>query len=168
DLVLYLLGNPRPISVSAMTFRGVGETKVDVVFDVEEHATVFVRFDNGCVLTLEKAWAANMENTDEIRILGSKGGLKLISPQVGGGYVSYYTEQNGNCVVSTLNVPQPFPIDISINVVKDFVKACLEGTRPRTTGEDGLLIMQIMEMAYLSAKLGREMTYEEFMKMQKM
>jgi len=164
DLVLYLLGNPRPISVSAMTFRGVGETKVDTVFDVEEHATIFVRLDNGCVLTLEKAWAANMENTEEIIILGSKGGLKLISPQIGGGYVSYYTERNGNCVVSTLNVPPPFPIDISINVIRDFVKACLEDKRPRTTGEDGLLIMQIMEMSYLSAKLRREVAYEEYIK----
>lgn len=167
DLVLYLLGNPQPVSVSAMTFQGVGETKVDTTFDVEEHATLFIRFDNGCVLTLEKAWAANIQNTEGIMILGSKGGLKLNSPQIGGGYVSYYTEKDGNCVVSTLDVPPAFPPDVSINVVRDFVKSCLTNTRPRTTGEDGLLIMQIMEMAYLSAKLGREITLKESQEMQK-
>ncbi|MBS7606881.1 hypothetical protein KEJ14_03450 [Candidatus Bathyarchaeota archaeon] len=50
------------------------------------------------------------------------------------------------------------------NVIRNFVKACLEDKRPRTTGEDGLLIMQIMEMSYLSAKLGREVAYEEYIR----
>ena len=46
-------------------------------------------------------------------------------------------------------------------LVKDFVEACLEDRPPKTTGEDGLKTMQIIDMAYKSAKLNREVKISE-------
>lgn len=46
-------------------------------------------------------------------------------------------------------------------LVDDFVRACLEDRNPKTSGEDGLKVMQVINAAYESAKLGREVKVSE-------
>ena len=46
-------------------------------------------------------------------------------------------------------------------LIRDFVEACLENRNPKTPGEDGLKTMQIIDMAYLSARLGKEVTVKD-------
>ncbi|OYT46312.1 gfo/Idh/MocA family oxidoreductase [Candidatus Bathyarchaeota archaeon] len=154
DVLLYLMGSPQPASVSAVTFKGIEPTpSLESPFDVEEHSTAFVRFEGGLTATFETAWAANMENRNEVLILGSKGGLRL-NP------FTYYTEKDGEQVsfgadLSSKRVPT------MERLIEDFVNACVEDGSPKTPGEDGLKVMQIIDMAYLSAKLGREVTLKE-------
>src|SRR6266436_2493255 len=64
DSVWYLMGTPRPISVSAQVFRNFEHIVNVSVFDVEDSAYAFIRFDNGAVVQLETSWAGNL--TDEI------------------------------------------------------------------------------------------------------
>ena len=45
-------------------------------------------------------------------------------------------------------------------LIMDFISACHKNHRPKTAGEDGLKAMQIIEMAYKSATLGKEVTVE--------
>ncbi len=151
DAILYILGSPQPLAVSAMTFRGVGDQpKPNVVYDVEEHASLMVRFKDGLVATVETAWAANMDQGEGIVLFGTKGGLKL-NP------FTFYTEQEGKQVAITIDLPMEY----GSGYVDDFVTACLENREPKTPGEDGLKVMQITSMAYLSAKLGREVTLKD-------
>ncbi|MGD8240708.1 MAG: Gfo/Idh/MocA family oxidoreductase [Armatimonadota bacterium] len=153
DLMLYVLDSPKPVSVAAMTFQGVGApAPAGVVHDVEDQATVFVRFEGGLTVTFEQSFAANMANADDIRIFGTKAGLA-------GDPLELYTEQEGQQVKIVPDLPQqsrgaPQPL------IADFVAACLEDREPRTHGEDGLTVTRIMRAAYASAEQGREVTIE--------
>jgi len=151
DAILYILGSPQPIAVSAMTFRGVGDQpKLNFVYDVEEHASLMVRFKDGPVATIEAAWAANMDQGEGTILFGTKGGLKL-NP------FTFYTEQEGKHVAVTIDLP----VEGGERFIDDFIAACLEDKSPKTPGEDGLKVMQIISMAYLSAKIGREATLKD-------
>lgn len=70
-----------------------------------------------------------------------------------------YAEQEGRNVATTIEPPPH-----TSGLVDDFVTACLENKSPKTPGEDGLKVMQIIDMAYLSAKLGREAAFKDLKK----
>ncbi|MCW4021504.1 MAG: Gfo/Idh/MocA family oxidoreductase, partial [Candidatus Bathyarchaeota archaeon] len=157
DVMLYLLGSPQPTSVSAITFKGVGTPpKLDVTYDVEEHASLFVRFDNGSAVTFEVAWASNMEGGESADLFGTKGGLRL-SP------FTYYATMDDSWAAFVVDMHRRWVRDHlgTTSYIEDFADACLENRDPLTPGEDGLKVMQIINMAYLSAKLGREVTLED-------
>src|SRR5207237_8444408 len=60
DSIWYLMGTPRPVSVSAQVFRNFEHLVKVPVFDVEDAAYAFIRFENGAVVQLETSWAANL------------------------------------------------------------------------------------------------------------
>ena len=154
DLILYLLGSPQPSAVSAMTFRGVGiPPKVTTPYDVEEHASLLVRFINGPIVTFEIAWASNMDHGEGVVLFGTRGGLKL-NP------FTFYTEQGGKQIAISVDILSKPTGDL----INDFVTACLKDRVPKTPGEDDLKVMQIISMAYASARLGREVTLSELEK----
>lgn len=65
DAAWYLLGCPRPVSVSAQLgthFRDL--VPEEIKFDVEDSGFAFLRFEDGVVMHLEVSWAANV--TDAI------------------------------------------------------------------------------------------------------
>jgi len=149
DVILYLLGSPQPYAVSAMTFRGIEDLpKLDATFDVEEHASVLVRFVNDATAMFETSWASNMESGKNAIILGSKGGLKLYP-------FTYYTKQNGEHTALTIDLEKR-RVDSMKMLINDFTAACLDDKTPKTPGEDGLKVMQVISAAYESANLGRE------------
>ena len=53
DSVWYLMGTPRPISINAQVFRNFDHLVNAAVFDVEDAAYAFIRFENGAVVQLE-------------------------------------------------------------------------------------------------------------------
>lgn len=157
DAILYLLGSPQPIAVSAMTFRGVGTIpKLETTYDVEEHASLFVRFDDGSAVTFEVAWASNTESVETAVLFGPDGGLKL-SP------FTYYAIIDNSWAALSVDLHRRWVRDNlgTTTYIDDFADACLEDRDPLTPGADGVKVMQITSMAYLSAKLGREVTTEE-------
>ena len=154
DVALYLLGNVQPVSASAMTFSGIEPApKLDTTYDVEEHSSVFVRFKEDVTAVFETTWAANMNSYAETLIFGSKGGLRL-DP------FTYYTEEDGMGVSKIYDVPHDSG-EIWSRLVEDFITACLRDRKPKTSGEEGLKIMEIIDMAYRSASLKREVTIQE-------
>jgi len=154
DVSLYLLGNVQPISVSAMRFTGIEPAvKLNTVYDVEEHSSIFVRFDNGVTATFETAWASNIGPHRETLVFGSAGGLKL-DP------FTYYTEERGIGVSKSFDIPERSR-EIWNRLIDDFITACQKNRNPKTPGEDGLKIMEIIDMAYRSAKLKREVRIQE-------
>lgn len=154
DVILYLLESPQPEAVNAMSFRGIEDLpELDVTYDVEEHSSVFVRFQEGPVAMFETAWATNFDNTQEAIVMGTKGGLKL-NP------FTYYTKQDWNQVAIKTDLPRMWGMNMKL-LVDDFVRACLEDKKPKTPGEDGLKVMQVIDAAYRSSKLEREVKVSE-------
>ena len=78
DLAIWSMGNPKPFSATASTYckfandesqadsvhATFGEVKDDGIFDVEDLAMGFIKFDNGACLSLEFSWASNIEAED--------------------------------------------------------------------------------------------------------
>ena len=154
DASLYLLGNVQPVSASAMRFTGIEPAvNLSTVYDVEEHSSIFVRFKEGITATFETAWASNIGPHTETLIFGSAGGLKLTP-------FTYYTEEEGLGVSKIFNIPQRSR-EIWNQLIDDFVTACMKDRDPKTPGRDGLKTMEIIDMAYRSAKLKREVTIRE-------
>jgi len=154
DLALYLLGEVQPVSVSAMTFTGIEPAvEINTVYDVEEHSSVFVRFKEEAVAIFETAWASNIGPRTETLIFGSAGGLKL-DP------FTYYTEEKGLWLSKSLEAPWRSQ-KIWNKLIDDFITACWKNDEPKTSGEEGLKIMKIIDMAYQSARLKREVDIQE-------
>lgn len=154
DVILYLLGSPQPEAVSAMTFRGIEDLpKLDVTFDVEEHSSSLVRFKDGPIALFETAWAANYDDTHEAIILGTKSGLRMHP-------FTYYTKMEEQQVAIKMELPELWGVNMRL-LLTDFATACLEDKTPKTTGEDGLKVMQVINATYESAKLGREVKISE-------
>ncbi|MGR3662213.1 MAG: Gfo/Idh/MocA family protein, partial [Paracoccaceae bacterium] len=88
DLTLWLMGNPKPVTVSGTARTELArqpgqwsligaDNPVGDNWDVEEFANAFVRFDNGATMMLEVSWLTH-HNTDrddmQIWLYGDKGG----------------------------------------------------------------------------------------------
>ena len=58
------MGTPRPVSVTAAVFQNFKHLVKTPIFDVEDAAFAFIRFENGAVVQLKTSWAGNL--TDEI------------------------------------------------------------------------------------------------------
>jgi len=154
DVILYLLESPQPEAVSAMTFQGIEDLpELDVTYDVEEHSSAFVRFQNGSVAVFETTWATNFDNIDEAIVMGTKGGLKLHP-------FTYYTKEDLNQVAIKTDLPRLWGMNMKL-LIDDFVRACLEDKKPKTPGEDGLKVMQVINAAYESSRLKREVKISE-------
>jgi predicted dehydrogenase len=88
------MGKPKPVSAAGFTFQKIGAKGVrlergwqpadvrerreqEVVYDVEDHAGGFVRFDNGAVLFVEVAWQLNDRERWGTTVCGTKAGASL-------------------------------------------------------------------------------------------
>lgn len=146
DAALYLMGSPDPVSVSAFTFRGIGDAPPAAqIHDVEEHASLMVRFKNGASAQFEHAWASNMDYGDGARLFGTKGGIRF-NP------FTFFTHRNSEPWDVSLPVPER---GIS-NLPSDFARACLQNSVPVSHAEDALKVAKIIDAAYRSAQSGRE------------
>ncbi|MCD6520100.1 MAG: Gfo/Idh/MocA family oxidoreductase, partial [Anaerolineae bacterium] len=87
DHAMWLMGNPKPVSVLGMTYAKFGKRKDVAVsgkrwdvdkFNVDDMGVAMVRFENGATLILRACWAAHIPKTiDETRILGTHGGAVM-------------------------------------------------------------------------------------------
>ncbi|MBQ8289805.1 MAG: Gfo/Idh/MocA family oxidoreductase [Clostridia bacterium] len=166
DLVRYLCGNPKPVSVTGATYKKLGnrpdikdsveyksvsKTSKDI-FDVEDLATAFIRFDNGAVLAIDTSFSLNLKhNTTKIELFGTKGGIYL------DGDVELYTETGGYLSNVTLDMKTAFEMkDIFQNEINFYVDAIINDTDTYAIAEDGITLMKILDGIYKSAELGCE------------
>ena len=146
DILLTILGEPQPVSVSAISAREIGSQRVPkgVIHDTDEHMSYFVRFKNGSAAHFETSWAANMDGGDTV-IFGTEGGIRL-NP------LTFFGETNGTTHDAKLNIGK-----WSQSPQEDFVSACVgKKAEPDTPGTMGLKVTQIIEAALKSAKEGKE------------
>ncbi|MBD3181855.1 hypothetical protein GF312_06160 [Candidatus Poribacteria bacterium] len=164
DRVLYLMGDPQPATISGTAYHGA-EPLYDGpdVYDVDEHVTVFVRFENGMTFTFEDGWITNMKDmTEGIFIFGSKGAIRNDTLIVDEGKwdiddAGNKRRYNPNLVEKTLEMPKMS----TPSKLEDFLDACVDDGKPISAGEDGMKVMEILSGSLLSAKLGREITVSE-------
>ena len=171
DLVRYLLGNPKPVSVYGATFkklndrgnikgktryRSASATDHDIC-DVEDLATAMVRFDNGAVLAIETSYSLNTKLKEgKVELFGTKGGAK-IDPEL-----ELYTEINDYQADVNLDAETTLDIEKAFTAEMDaFVSCIMNGTPCKSPAQDGIDIMTILEAIYQSAETGHEVVLGE-------
>ncbi len=164
DLVRYLTGKPKAVSVYGATFnklgprnnikgvRGYVSADFEDQFNVEDLAVAMIRFDNGSVLQVETSFSLNIKNDlGNIELFGTKAGAKL-DPKL-----EFYTEMNDYLVDVTPAHNTALSFDgLFENEIAHFVDCIVNGTECKSPAEDGVELMRIIDGIYRSAKTGRE------------
>ena len=166
DLVRYLMGKPKAISVYGATFQKLGDRrnikeKVDYastgksdndICNVEDLATGMIRFDNGAVLHIEASFSLNIKAPEgKIELFGTKAGAKL-DPEL-----ELYAEENGYMTNVTLTAPTALSFDNLFKNEIDHFVSCVKGEAEcLAPAEDGVELMAILDALYESARTGHE------------
>ncbi len=166
DLVRFLMGNPKPVSVYGATFKKLGDrsnikgkqsykassaTDHDIC-DVEDLATAMIRFDNGALLSVEASFSLNIKKDEgKIELFGTKGGAKL-DPEL-----ELYSEINDYLADVALDAQTSLSFDgLFAKEIDHFVSCINDGTPCVSPAQDGIDIMAILDAIYESAATGHE------------
>lgn len=158
DLALWLMGYPKPVWVMGSAYNHIGARlakEQGKKFDVEDLAVGLVKFANGATLEIEASWAANIAENElmETRLLGTKGGA--VQRNRDGKYEfesEIYTEQAGWLLDTR---PRSFAGGAVHNQYYHFIDAILTDTPHMATGQEGFVVMELLDAIYASARTGK-------------
>lgn len=162
DRILYLLGTPKPVSVTARTYDKFADyipkggylaidieegTEKDVArMDVEDTLVAMIQFDNGCTVMLENAWAANISGGGGTWLYGTKAGVSL-NP------FTVYSESPQGVLTDMTPVVAEGP-RTHVEALGHFVTCVREGRETDSPGERSIVTMRILDAIYKSAAAG--------------
>lgn len=167
DLTLWLMGHPKPIAASGVTYQKFGK-RDDVVgfmgqwdhskFTVEDFAAAIIRLENGATITLESSFVANLKKeTFTTTLCGTEGGAEF-SPWDSDS-LTLTQERHRSLINFEPQIPRKM-LNSHHAEMAAFVECVRDGKEPLVTGEHGLAVAQIMDAIYKSAELGREVAIE--------
>ncbi len=158
DTAWFLMGTPRPVSVSAAVFRNFEHLVRPAVMDVEDAAFAFIRFENDAVVQLQTSWAGNL--TDEIpqgdvfgrelyncTIYGRKATVRLRP-------LTLFEDRDGKLVDEPL-APADDADSFELQM-RNFLGAVAGRNPPLNSAEQAVYLMEMLDAIYLSSRLGRE------------
>jgi len=157
DTTLWLMGHPRPVSVTGAAYAKFGHRR-DVVglmgqwdvkrFSVEDFAVGMVRFANGASLLLEASFVANLkENVFNAHLYGTEAGACLLPLEIFG-------ERHGAVTDTGFNkLPK---VRAHAAEVAAFVEAIRTNRPVPIPGEEALQATEIIDAIYASSASGRE------------
>ncbi|MEM7119505.1 MAG: Gfo/Idh/MocA family oxidoreductase [Chloroflexota bacterium] len=156
DLALWLMGYPKPTWVMASTYNPIATRlaeEANVKYDVEDLAVALIKFENGATVEVEASWATNIKEKEfmETRLLGTKAGL--VQRNLNEGYqfeAELFVENAGYQFDMKVHPPlKPAP-----NPMYHFIDSIVNDVPHIATGEEGLLVMQLLDAIYESAETG--------------
>jgi predicted dehydrogenase len=166
DLAIWLMGNPTPVSVSGSTFckfandesdsdsehAKFGDAIAGGIFDVEDLAMGFIKFDNGACLQIECSWASNIKKESYfLELRGTKAGVSYDR-----GEIEIYTEKYGK-QIDILPSVERFD-DTHGRNINHFIEVILDGKKPEFVPQQGVNMIKILTAVYESAKTGKEVS----------
>ncbi len=158
DRTWYLMGRPKPVSVSAEVSYRIGryETTSDFnwsgtgdsnVFNVEDSAVAFFRFEDGKSMVAETSWTINGQSSNGSWIYGTKAGASF-GPLV----VHGENDQHKTCDTK-IEVEDN---DIYDAEIRHFIDCLNTGKKPISPIEDAVTVMRMLDGIYRSAAEHRE------------
>lgn len=155
DLVMYLMGNVKPVTVSGCTYSKFAHTCQSKT-DVEDLAMGFIRFDNGACLQIEFSWASNIASDQMfVELRGEKAGSRMSGIDRKFELFKYECGSNVNitpCIDDYNCMPHH---EANIRHFIDVINGKCE---PDFTPEQGVNMVKILEALYKSAELGKEIS----------
>ena len=172
DLTLWMMNNYKPKSVMGTTYHKLGQKK-DAAnawgswdpekFTVEDSAFGFITMENGATIVLESSWALNTLDIDEAKcsLSGTEGGadmkdglringenfskLYTTNVELGAGGVAFY---DGKAESDS---------DLEARL---WVESIVNNTDPIVKPAEALVVTQILEAIYESAKTGKAVYFD--------
>jgi predicted dehydrogenase len=162
DLVLWFMGNPRPLSVSGVARTEIAHQPgafsqwggdIPAGFDVDEFSTAFVRLENGASLIVEVSWLLHHGTDDDdvqTWLYGTRGGAHWPKCEI-------YESENGR--------KQHYNRSLKVTGEKlrphhqeivDFAQAIVDGGPSPVPSEQSLQVQMILEAIYRSHETGAE------------
>lgn len=167
DLTLWMMGNPRPISVSGVTQAKLahipgafsvwsGPIAADH-FNVEEFAAALVRFDNGATLVLEVSWFLHHKTTGEdtqMWLYGDKAGAHWPGTEI------LRTDNATSQQFNTSLVLSAPGLEAHAEECLVFADAVANGKPSPVPAEQSLAVVAILDGLYKSADSKREVVLD--------
>ncbi|MDX1934753.1 MAG: Gfo/Idh/MocA family oxidoreductase [Capsulimonadales bacterium] len=169
DMTLWLMGHPKPVGAFGATYNKMGTKPGGMIgmwgtwapenYLVEDFASALIRFENGATMALEASFIANIAREEfSTHLFGTEAGAYL------DGYshdITIFREEFG-----TLTDTKPGWLPGVGSTHGEEIRAFLTAVRDdRTieemgaaTGEQAMMVTQIMDALYESAATGREAT----------
>lgn len=173
DLTLWMMDNYKPKMVVGTTFEKLKNQKDcgnawgdwdPEKFTVEDAAFGFIVMENGATIMLESSWALNIRNPKEAitMICGTEGGADMfdglninfikngrqciLKPDLTAGGVAFYDGDGDE--------------DPSVLEARAWLDAVVNDHEPRTKASQALVVTQILEAIYESAKTGKPVYFD--------
>jgi predicted dehydrogenase len=159
DTAWFLMGTPRPVSISAKVFRNFAHFVQAPVFDVEDEAHAFIRFENNAIVELETCWAANLTDdtppgpewvgreSNNCVLFGTTGTLRL-KP------LTLFEDRDGK--LATVPLESPYTENSFEMQLRNFAAAIRGETQAMNNAEQAFQLMEMIDGIYASSELGRE------------
>ncbi|MBQ9414292.1 MAG: Gfo/Idh/MocA family oxidoreductase [Clostridia bacterium] len=173
DLTLYMMDNYEPASVMGQTFKKLGDQRETgnafgdwdpVEFTVEDSAFGFIKMKNGATIILESSWALNITDVCEAQttLCGTKAGadttkgLRFNMAEYGH-LAEKRVSTDGEGVDFFDASSQQSPGERETALWYDALEA---GTDPVVLPEQALVVTEILEAIYESAKTGKAVYFD--------
>lgn len=173
DLTLWMMNNYKPKSVMGSTFHKLGQKK-DAAnawgswdpekFTVEDSAFSFITMENGATIVLESSWALNSLDVDEAKcsLSGTEGGadmkdgLRIHGEKFGKLFTTNVDVNMGG--VAFYDGIRESDADLEARL---WIESIINDTDPIVKPEEALVVTQILEAIYESAKTGKAVYFED-------
>lgn len=167
DLTLWLMDNYKPKAVLGTTYHKLGhkENAANAFgpwdpkeFTVEDSAFGFITMENGATIILESSWALNTLDVDEAKVSLSgteagadmKDGLRINGEDFGKLYTQKVDLGSGGVAFFEGQAENDADIE-----ARQWIESIINDTEPLVKPEQALVVTQILEAIYESAKTGK-------------
>lgn len=167
DLTLWMMDNYKVRSVMGNVYHKLGSRANSAnawgpwdpkAFTVEDSAFGFITMENGATINLEASWALNSLDVDEAKVslcgteagADMKDGLRIngeknsrmytTKPELDAGGVAFYSGKTEDSA------------DVE---ARKWIDCIVNGTRPTVLPEQAIVVTQVLEAIYESAKTGK-------------
>ena len=166
DLTLWMMGNPRPVTVSGVAGAPLAKMKgafstwggaIPKEYDVEDYASAFVRFENGATLILEVSWLLHHKTNGEdmqMWLYGDKAGAHWPGKEIISANNKTQQLLNTQLQIDDGNT-EPHALECM-----EFAEAIVKGKPSPVPAEQSMDVMAILNGLYKSAETGREVVLE--------
>ncbi|SFE04026.1 Predicted dehydrogenase [Bacillus sp. OV194] len=156
DLSLWLMGNPVPVEVMGSQYNLLSRTPDQVnlwgefdhkTFEVDDHVTGYIRFENGASLLLETSWSANIkDDVENVSISGEKGGLDVFPFHLNQAKHGMLLNSEASFIPGDENPGNP--------QAENFVDCCLGLAEQVVKPEEARMVSMLIEAIYKSSLTG--------------
>ncbi|WP_373895481.1 Gfo/Idh/MocA family protein [Virgibacillus sp. CBA3643] len=172
DLTLWMMNNYKPKSVMGTVYHKLGEKNNAAnawgpwdpeEFTVEDSAFGFITMENGATIILESSWALNTLDVDEAKcsLSGTEGGadmkngLRINGEDLGKLYTQNIELDAGGVAFYDGKVESDPDVEARL-----WIESIIKDTDPVVKPKEVLVVTQILEAIYESAKTGEAIYFD--------